>query len=73
MIKFIDKCIICGSKKLTAKSGPISVMIGKNKTLKTQKIEYIECEVCAEKYTDLENESKIAAPGKASKKSLVGF
>ena len=73
MIKFVDKCIICGSKKLTAKQGSISVTVGKDKTMNTQKIQYIECSVCGEKYTNLENEVKIAAPGKVNGKRVSGF
>ena len=65
MIKFIDQCLICGSKNLKMKNGSLSVTNTKKKSvIKTPKIQYIECENCGETYTNAENEAKIITPSR---------
>ncbi len=73
MNKFIEQCIFCGSTDLKTKNGSISLKVGKsNRVVKSPKIQYVECQSCFEKYTDLANESKIPVQRSTNPKRLVG-
>ena len=54
----INICISCGSKKIEKCRDELSIAI-KGRVQKVPNIEYYACLSCGEKFTDIENETKI--------------